>query len=385
MEGYKARLVAKRYTQQEGLDYSETFSPVAKLVSVRVLLCIAAIKGWPLHQLDVNNAFLHGDLEEEVYMSLPQGYHSKGGCLTDAGPLVCRLRKSLYGLKQTSRQWHAKLSTIITEMGFVQSKSNYALFVDSKGSYFTTFLVYVDDVLITGNDAQCVADLKRLLDAKFRIKDLGASKYFLGLEVARSDKGITLNQRKYALEVLTDSSMLGCKPMKTPIEQYLRLSKDEGELIDDPSQYRRLIGKLMYLTLTRTDICYAVNKLSQFLSKPRHPHMVVALRVLQYIKDAPGQGLFFSANSDFQLKAFCDANWVGCLNTRRSLTGYCIFLGENLISWRSKKQNTVSRSPAEAKYRSMASTCCEINWLFFSLKTSRLSILKLHSSTMTTR
>ena len=245
-------------------------------------------------------------------------------------------------------------------MGFVQSKSDYALFVHSKGSKFTALLVYVDDILITGNDAQCVADLKELLDTKFGIKDLGALRYFLGLEVARSDKGITLNQRKYALEVLIDSGMMGCKPMKTPMEQHLRLSKDEGELIDDHSQYRRLIGKLMYLTLTRPDICYAVNRLSQFLSKPRHPHMVVALRVLQYIKGALGQGLFFSTNSDFQLKAFCDADWAGCPDTRRSLTGYCIFLGDNLISWRSKKQSIVSRSSVEAEYRSMASTCCEI-------------------------
>jgi len=232
-------------------------------------------------------------------MSLPQCYHNKGGCLTNARPLVCRLRKSLYGLKQANRQWHAKLSTTITEMGFVQSKTNYALFVHSKSSYFTALLVYVDDILITGNDAQCVADLKRLLDVKFGIKDLGALKYFLGLEVARSDKDITFNQRKYALEVLTDLGMLGCKPMKTPMEQYLRLSKDKGELIDDSSQYRRLTGKLMYLTLTRPDICFVVNRLSYFLSKPRHPHMVAALKVLQYIKGALGQGLFFSAKSDF--------------------------------------------------------------------------------------
>ena len=151
-------------------------------------------------------------------MSLPQGYHNKGGCLIDAGPLVCRLRKSLYGLKQASKQWHTKLSTTIIEMGFVQSKSDYALFVHSKDSCFTALLICIDDILNTGNDAQCVADLKRLLDTKFGIKDLGALKYFLGLEVARSDKGISLNQRKYALEVLKDSGMLGCKPMKTPMD-----------------------------------------------------------------------------------------------------------------------------------------------------------------------
>ena len=166
---------------------------------------IAAIKGWPLHQLDVNNAFLHGDLDEEVYMSLPQGFHNKGDCSVDGSvaasvagsgsrPLVCKLRKSLYGLKQASRQWHAKLSATISELGFVQSKSDYALFVHLKGSSFTTLLVYVDDILINGNDTQCVTNLEKLLDTKFGIKDQGVLKYFLGLEVVRNEKGISLNQ-----------------------------------------------------------------------------------------------------------------------------------------------------------------------------------------------
>ena len=185
-------------------------------------------------------------------------------------------------------------------------------------------------------------------------------------------KGISLNQRKYALEVLTDSRMLGCKLMRTPMEQHLKLFKDEGDLIDDPSQYRRLIGRLMYLTLTIPDICYVVNRLSQFLNKPRQPHMVAALRILQYIKGTLWQGLFFSAKSDFQLKAFCDADWAGCPDTRISLTGYCVFLGENLISWRSKKQSVVSRSSTKAEYRSMASTCCEITWLFHLLEDFRI-------------
>ena len=169
----------------------------------------------------------------------------------------------------------------------MQSKSKYALFVHSKGSCFTVLLVYVDDILIIGNDSQCEADLKKLLDTKFGMKDFGALKYFLDLEVARNEKGISLNQRKYLLKVLSGSGMLGCKPMRTPMEQHLRLSKDEGELIDDPSQYRRLIGRLMYLTLTKPDIYYAVNKFSQFLNKARQPHRLVVVKVLQYIMHTP--------------------------------------------------------------------------------------------------
>jgi len=158
----------------------------------------------------------------------------------------------------------------------------------------------VDDILIIGNDSKCVADLKKLLDTKYGIKDLGALKYFLGLEVTKSAKGISLNQRKYALEVLQDSGMLRCKPMKIPIEQNLKLSRDEGALIEEPSLYRRLIGRLMYLTLTRPDICYAVNRLSQFLSEPWQPHMLVTQRMLQYIKGTLGQGIYFLADPDFQ-------------------------------------------------------------------------------------
>ena len=219
LERYKARLVAKGYTQREGLDFLETFSPVAKTVSVRVLIALASAKGWPLHQLDINNAFLHGDLDEEVYMDLPPGFHSKGESSTStyAAPLVCKLVKSIYGLKQASRQWNAKLSATIMQLGFKQSQADHSLFVHSNGSSFTTLLVYVDDMIIIGNDSACVAKLKTLLDQKFGTKDLGSLKYFLGLEIARNVKGISINQRKYALEVLKEAGMLGCKPVKSPM------------------------------------------------------------------------------------------------------------------------------------------------------------------------
>ena len=170
--------------------------------------------------------------------------------------------KSIYGLKQASRQWNAKLFATIMQLGFKHSQADHSLFVYSNGSSFTALLVYVDDMIITGNDSACVAKLKSLLDQNLVIKDLGSLKYFLGLEIARSAKGISINQRKYALEVLREAGMLGCKPIKSPMEQQLKLSKANGELLKDAGQYRRLIGKLMYLTLSKPDIAYVIHRLS---------------------------------------------------------------------------------------------------------------------------
>ena len=162
--------------------------------------------------------------------------------------------------------------------------------------------------------------------------------------------------------------MIGCKRTRTPMEQQLKLSKGDGELLKDARQFRRLIGKLTYLTLSRLDITYSVHRLSQFLAQPRVPHMKVATKILQYLKGTPGQGVFFPVESDLQLKTFCDADWASCPDTRKSLTGYCVFLGDALICWRSKKQDVVSRSSAEAEYRSMATTTCEITWLLYLLR-----------------
>ncbi|RVW48002.1 Retrovirus-related Pol polyprotein from transposon TNT 1-94 [Vitis vinifera] len=330
IERYKARLVAKGFSQVEGIDYRETFAPVAKLTTVRVLLSLASIQGWHLHQLDVNNAFLNGDLYEDVYMQLPPGFGRKGE------HRVCKLHKSLYGLKQASRQWFLKLSSALKAAGFKQSWSDYSLFVRNTQGRFTTLLVYVDDVILAGNSLQDIIETKQFLASHFKLKDMGQLRYFLGIEVARSKQGIVLCQRKYALEVLEDAGFLGAKPSRFPVEQSL--------------------------TLTR-DLVYAVHILSQFMDTPRQPHLDAAYKVLRYVKQTPGQGIFLPSTGQLELTAYCDADWARCKDTRRSTTGYCIFFGNAPISWKTKKQGTVSRSSAEAEYRSMATTCCEITWL----------------------
>ncbi|KAI5350419.1 hypothetical protein L3X38_003310 [Prunus dulcis] len=366
LERYKARLVAKGFTQREGIDYKETFAPVAKLITVRCLLTVAVVRDWPLHQMDVQNAFLHGELQEEVYMLPPPG------CCRQGENVVCRLHKSLYGLKQASRSWFREFSSAIRTIGFCQSKADYSLFTQVKGTSLTIILLYVDDMVITGNNEAEIKNLKAFLSSQFRIKDLGTLKYFLGVEVARSKAGITICQRKYTLDILEEAGLLGAKPTKVPMEADLVLTHAGSSSLHEPARYRRLVGKLIYLTITRPEIAYTVNTLSQFMQDPQRHHLDAAYRLLRYLKGAPGQGLMFSSQSELHLIGYCDADWARCPITRRSVTGYCIFLGNSLVSWKSKKQVTVARSSAEAEYRSMAAATCELSWLRYLLEDLRV-------------
>ncbi|KAF5475976.1 hypothetical protein F2P56_007727 [Juglans regia] len=300
------------------------------MTTVRCLLAIAATKNWIIHQLDVNNAFLHDDLDEEVYMTPPPGYCPKGETR------VCR---------------------------FHSSQADHSLFTLTTSTSIVLVLVYVDDILVAGNDLSQIEIFKKILSTHFKTKDLGSLKYFLGLEVARSPTGIFLNQRKYALDILSDSGQLGAQTAPFPMEQHLKLTTQDGDLLPDPGLYRRLVGRLIYLTITRPDIVYAINTLSQFMHAPRVPHMTTATRVLRYLKGCPGQGIFFPSSNSTHVSAYTDSDWASCPITRHSTTGYFIQLGTSPISWRTKKQSTVSRSSAEAEYRAMAVTTCELTWL----------------------
>uniref|UniRef100_A0A803PC32 Reverse transcriptase Ty1/copia-type domain-containing protein n=1 Tax=Cannabis sativa TaxID=3483 RepID=A0A803PC32_CANSA len=322
---------SKGYTQKYGIDYLDTYAPVAKFNTLKILLALAAINNWELHQMDINNAFLHGDLHEEIYMKLPPGYKSATKLPPNA---VCKLQKSIYGLKQASRQWYAKLSTTLISNGFTQSQSDYSLFIKSNNHLFMAVLVYVDDIVIASSNASATIEFKTFLNNKFKLKDLGHLRFFLGIEISRSPQGIYISQRPFTLQLLNETGYLGSKPVSTPMEPNLKLSSTDGQLLSNPTTYRSLIGKLLYLTITRPDLSYAVNRLKTSLN----------------------------------IKVFSDADWGSCIDTRRSISGYCVFIGNSLVSWKSKKQATVSRSSAEAEYRAMAHATCEITWILAILK-----------------
>lgn len=224
-------------------------------------------------------------------------------------------------------------------------------------------LVYVDDLIIAGNDVDAIDKLKKYLSSCFHMKDLGLLKYFIGIEVARGPEGIFLCQRKYELDIITEIGLLGAKPHLVPVEQNHCLALADGTLMANPERYRRLVGRLIYLTITRSELCYSVHVLAQFMQNPILDHWEAALRVVRNLKGSPGQDIFLSSDSDLRLLAYCDSDWASCPLTRRTLTGYVVLLDNSPISWKTKKQHTVSHSSAEAEYRSMATTICELKWL----------------------
>ena len=357
IERPKSRVVAQGFTQHFGVDYKETFAPVAKMSTVKVLLSVAANHGWSLSQMDVKNAFLHGELEEEVYMKIPPGHPLCGD-----PSRVCKLNKSIYGLKQSPRAWHAKLSSTLEDLGFTRSSADSSLYVQTGQTEKLMVLIYVDDLIITGSNADSIAALKKKLQGKFPVKDLGPLKYFLGIEVATSRKGLFLNQRKYTIDLLRDSNMLNSKPANTPFDSKLQLDK-LGDPLDSPNYYQKLVGKLIYLTITRPDISFAVSLVSQYMHAPTVVHLCMVKRILRYLKKTIGRGIVMRRNGHTDIIGFSDSDWAGNTIDRRSTTGYCMFVGGNLVSWKSKKQPVVARSSAEAEYRAMAAASCEMVWL----------------------
>lgn len=313
---------------------------------------------WPIRQLDVNNAFLQGSLQEEVYMRQPPSFESP-----EYPNYICKLRKPIYGLKQASHAWYTELTSFLICMGFVMSRSDNSLFILHHGGYLVYVLVYVDDIVIIGSDNSLVNRIIQSLSNYFSLKDQGILNYFLGVEVLPYNGGLVLSQTKYILNILHDTNMHECNAMTTPMSSSSSLTIDPLADVVDITAYRRILGKLQYLLFTRFDIAFVVNKLAQFMHHPQQLHLQAIKRLLRYLKHTSMLGLHISCKPNALLCAYSDSDWAGNLSDRTSTTGYVLYHGDTPISWSSKKQRTVARSSIEAEYRVVTSVMAETNWV----------------------
>ncbi|KAL0461229.1 UNVERIFIED_CONTAM: Retrovirus-related Pol polyprotein from transposon RE2 [Sesamum latifolium] len=258
--------------------------------------------------------------------------------------------------------------------GFKQFRNDSCLFTESTSAGFIALLVYVDDILITGPSESQITEVTCYLDKLFTVKYLGPAKYFLGLEIARAPEGLAITQSKYIKDISTYLGLHEAKSTNTPLPAGIKFTAYSDHILPHPTVYRRLVGRLLYLSFTRPDISHATQQLSQFLQTPCKQHWDAAVHLAKYLKGTAQKGLFFPSNTKLNLQAYCDVDWASCPDSRRSLTGYCIFLGPALISWKIKKQNTVSRSTTEAEYRTMGSTACELSWISSLLQDLHISV-----------
>jgi len=286
---HKARLVAKGYVQRQGIDFEEVFAPVARLDTVRMILAVAANRGWEVHHLDVKSAFLNGELEEEVYVSQPEGYTVK-----NKEHLVLRLSKALYGLRQAPRAWNIRLDKSLKNLGFRRCVQEQAVYTRGEGRAAVVIGVYVDDLIVTGDDPMQIQAFKQQMTKQFEMSDLGLLSYYLGIEVSQQERCLTLKQTGYAVKVLTQFGMMDCNPTKYPMEQRAQLHKDpDGQLVD-ATEYRRVIGCLRYLLHTRPDLSFAVGVASRFMEKPTVMHYKAVKQILRYLKGTIHFGLVYS-------------------------------------------------------------------------------------------
>eukprot|EP00794_Sanderia_malayensis_P016556 gene16556-biopygen13988 len=378
---FKARLVAQGFSQKEGSDYNEVFAPVARYNSIRTILSLVNALSLDLHQMDVKTAFLNGKLQEEIYMAQPEG------CIDESNPdLVCKLKKSLYGLKQAAYCWNVEIDTFLKKSGYKQSAADSCIYTkvqprkDGKSS-FIILALYVDDILISSNDPQMLEAEKKSLSRRFEMQDLGDAKYCLGMLIQRDrdNKKLYISQKSYLESILKRFEMFESKPVATPMEVgkvFKKLSEDEEQF--DIKQYQAAIGSLNYAMIaTRPDICSAVGILSQFMSKPSKEHWQGVKRILRYIKGTLDYGLIFDANNtELMLSGYADADWASDAQLRKSTSGYIFQLAGSTISWRSQKQSVVALSTTEAEYVSLSSASQEAIWLRRLLKDLLIDVSK---------
>ena len=366
IERYKARLVAKGYTQEYGINYFDNYSPVARMDTMRVMMGIAANQYLLIEQMDVNTAFLYGELKEEIYLRLPDGF--------PAEQRYCKLHKSIYGLKQASRVWNQNFDSYVKEIGFNNTEADPCLYVLNKNKGIIYLLLYVDDIILFTKTEKEMNMIKNLLKQKYNMKELGKLEWYLGIQVTQDDQSIKLNQQLYIKNILKKFNMENCKTVNTPMEGNLKLTNDMRPTTNQEKEeiknipYRSAIGSLNYLsTCTRPDISFAVSEVAKFNENPGIEHWKAVKRIMRYLKGTINQELIYKRSDSIELTGFADADWAGDNETRKSTTGY-IFKINGIVTWKSVKQSCIALSTVEAEYVSLGECSKEALWLIKLLK-----------------
>ena len=358
--------MAKGYTQKEGVDYEETFSPVAMLKSIRILLAIAAYFDYEISQMDVKTAFLNGYLDETIYMDQPEGYIVEG-----QQQKVCKLQRSIYGLKQASRSWNIRFDEAVKSYGFDQNIDEPCVYKYKKEEKVVFLILYVDDILLIGNDVGMMTDVKEWLASQFQMKDLGEASYVLGIKIIRDRKKklLALSQASYIDKVLSRYSMQNSKKGNLPSRHGIHLSKEQCPKTPQQEEdmrrypYASAVGSLMYAMLcTRPDICYAVGVVSRYQSNPGLDHWVAVKCILKYLRRTRNYMLVYSGE-DLSLTGYTDSDFQSDRDSRRSTSGSVFTLNGGAVVWRSIKQKCVADSTMEAEYVAACEAAKEATWL----------------------
>ena len=356
IDKYKARLVVKGYRQTEGVDYFDTYAPVSRKTSIRLIIAFVALFNLEIHQMDVKTAFLNGDLEEEIYMEQPEGFLVPG-----KETKVCKLVKSLYGLKQAPKQWHEKFDRVMLSNGFHINQCDKCVYAKGNEKDYVIVCLYVDDVIIIGSYDN-IKTTKKMLSRNFDMKDMGIADVILGMKINKTLEGYTLSQGHYVEKILDKFDKGSDATARTPMEVVSHLRKNRGESVRQ-LEYSRIIGSLMYLMdCTRPDIANSVSRLSRYTCNPNEEHWKAIIRVLRYLRYTANYGLHFTRYPAV-LEGYSDANWISDSKNIRSTSGYIFVLGGAAISWKSCKQTCIARSTMESEFVALDLAADEADWL----------------------
>jgi len=373
--GNKARLVAKGYNQEEGIDYGETFAPVARLDAVRLLLDFACMSGFKLFQVDVKSAFLNGYINEEVYVDQPPGFEDH-----KHPNHVFKFKKALYGLKQAPRKWYERLSNFLLSHGYERGMVDKTLFIKKSNSEIILVQIYVANIIFGATQDRLCEEFVAAMKGEFKMSMIGELSFFLGLQVKQTKDEIFLFQSKYCKEILKKFEMESCKEASTPMPSSCYMDVDSAGKSVDQTKYRGLIGSLLYLIANGSDIMFVVCLCARYQANPKESHFKAAKRILKYLKGTSTVELWYPSHSPIHLIGYSDSDFAGCKLDRKSTSGTFHLLGSSLISWHNKKQAYVTLSTAEAEYIAVGSCCAQILWLKqqladFGLKISKVSFM----------